>query len=128
MPKSMRSTAEVKLTECRMQARYATAFPRALPPVRKIGLGRRALGGVVLADTLPHDQIDKFASPLVQDFLALLEFNPDVQRWDPHPVRLRVGETGSFHTPDVLVSFYPKGKSASQGPYCTWSSTGGAPQ
>lgn len=40
----------------------------------------------------------------------LLEFNPDVQRWDPQPVRLRVGETGSYYTPDVLVSFYPKGK------------------
>lgn len=68
------------------------------------------MAGMVPADKLPHDQIAKFESSLERDFFVLLEFNPDVQRWDPQPVRLRVGETGSYYTPDVLVSFYPKGR------------------
>lgn len=41
MSKSMRSTVEVSETECSIRASYATGFPRALPPVRKIGLRRR---------------------------------------------------------------------------------------
>lgn len=62
MSKSMRSAVEVSTTECRIQASYTTGFPRALPPVRRIGLGRRALAGMVPADKLPHDNIAKFES------------------------------------------------------------------
>lgn len=63
---------------------------------------------MVPADKLPHSQIARFESSLERDFFVLLEFNPDVQRWDPQPVRLRVGETGSYYTPDVLVSVQKK--------------------
>lgn len=96
-------------TSCSIRCSYATGYPRALPPVRKIGLGRRALAGMLPGTKLAHDQIAKFESSLERDFFVLLEFNPDVQRWDPQPVRLRVEETGRDYTPDVLVSFYPKG-------------------
>lgn len=84
-----------------------TGFPRALPPVRKIGLGRRALAGMVPGTKVLEDGAARFESSLERDFFVLLEFNPDVQRWDPQPVRIRVDETGQDYVPDVLVSFYP---------------------
>lgn len=90
MSEAVRRAGKDHATSHSIQPIYATGYPRALPPVRKIGLGRRALAGVVPGTKLPHDQIAKFESSLERDFFVLLEFNPDVQRWDPQPVHLRV--------------------------------------
>lgn len=103
----MRTASKERATGCSIQLSDATGFPRALPPVRKIGLGRRALAGLMPGAKLPDDEIARFESSLERDFFVLLEFNPDVQRWDPQPVRLPVEKTGTDYVPDVLVSFYP---------------------
>lgn len=83
----------------------ATGFPRALPPVRKIGLGRRALAGLMPTAKGHLERLARFESSLERDFFVLLEFNGDVIRWDPQPIRLEVPETGRNYVPDVLVSF-----------------------
>jgi hypothetical protein len=83
----------------------ATGFPRALPPVRKIGLGRRALAGLMPSAKGGLGGPARFESSLERDFFVLLEFNGDVVRWDPQPIRLQVDETGRDYVPDVLVSF-----------------------
>lgn len=82
-----------------------TGFPRLLPPIRKIGLGRRALAGMIPSDKLSETKIARFESSLERDFYVLLEFNPLVLRWDPQPVRLRVDEGSPSYVPDVLVSY-----------------------
>lgn len=81
----------------------ATGFPRALPPVRKIGLGRRALAG--LMPSAKGEGVARFESSLERDFFVLLEFNGDVERWDPQPIRLQVADAKRDYVPDVLVSF-----------------------
>jgi hypothetical protein len=52
--------------------------------------------------------IAKFESSLERDFFVLLEFNAEVQRWDPQPVRIRIDETSRDYVPDVLVTFHPE--------------------
>lgn len=83
----------------------ATGFPRLLPPIRKIGLGRRAVAGLLASEKQADAKGAGFESALERDFFVLLEFNPKVIRWDPQPCRIAVSETGTSYTPDVLVTY-----------------------
>lgn len=83
----------------------ATGFPRLLPPIRKIGLGRRAVAGMMPSDKQSDGGIARFESSLERDFYVLLEFNRQVTRWDPQPIRLAVHATGTSYVPDVLVTY-----------------------
>lgn len=83
----------------------ANEFPRLLPPARKIGLGRRALAGLQPTAKGGSSQPARFESSLERDFYVLLEFNIDVLRWDPQPVRLDLGSGLGTYVPDVLVSY-----------------------
>jgi len=83
----------------------ATGFPRLLPPIRKIGLGRRAVAGQLASDKQLDSGGASFESSLERDFFILLEFNPRVVRWDPQPCRIAVAQTGTTYVPDVLVSY-----------------------
>lgn len=83
----------------------ATGFPRLLPPIRKIGLGRRAVAGMMSSDKQSEGGVARFESSLERDFYVLLEFNPRVVRWDPQPVRIDVPDTGTAYVPDVLVGY-----------------------
>lgn len=107
-PERMRAPSEVTATGYSFLASDATGFPRALPPVRKIGLGRRALAGLMPCSKVLEGGIAKFESSLERDFFVLLEFNGDVLRWDPQPVRIPVETTGRDYVPDVLVTFVPE--------------------
>lgn len=80
----------------------ATGFPRRLPPARKIGLGRRALTGLIPSKKLSEGASARFESSLERDFFALLEFSNDVLGWDPQPVQIPV-PGGRPYVPDVLV-------------------------
>lgn len=83
----------------------ASGFPRLLPPARKIGLGRRALAGIIPTDKGLNSAQARFESSLERDFYVMLEFNVDVLRWDPQPLRLSLGEDGGSYVPDVLVTY-----------------------
>ena len=102
--KSLRLVTTDGATDYSFSHTDANGFPRLLPPARKIGLGRRALAGM-----MPSDKGDegsppaKFESALERDFFVLLEFNVDVLRWDAQPVRLDLGD--KVYTPDVLVTY-----------------------
>ena len=81
----------------------AYGYPKAMPPARKIGLGRRALTGLV-----PRSNSDPahFESSLERDLFVLLEFDPHVYFWEPQPVTLDVTNPADMrarrYTPDVL--------------------------
>lgn len=109
--KGLRPLIKADATSYSFHTSDATGFPRALPPVRKIGLGRRALAGLMPSSKGEMSGVARFESSLERDFFVLLEFNGDVARWDPQPVRLPVPETGREYVPDVLVSFLGPGGS-----------------
>jgi len=49
-------------------------------------------------------------SMLEQDFLVLLEFDPEVSRYGVQPIQIKwtpTGETARRYTPDVLVTYHP---------------------
>lgn len=46
-----------------------------------------------------------FESSLERDFFVLLEFDLRVERWDPQPVRIVVGDSYPSYVPDVLVTY-----------------------
>lgn len=83
----------------------ANGFPRLLPPARKIGLGRRALAGMMPTEKGASAMPARFESSLERDFFVLLEFNVDVVRWDPQPIRLDLGPGCGTYVPDVLATF-----------------------
>jgi len=83
----------------------ANGFPRPLPPVRKIGLGRRALAGLMPSDKGAEASPVRFESSLERDFFVLLEFNTDVIRWNAQPIRLDLGDGRGTYVPDVLATF-----------------------
>ena len=114
LPKSKRPVTKVDATSYSFTHSDATGFPRALPPIRKIGLGRRALAGLIPSEKLEQGGIARFESSLERDFFVLLEFSSDVTRWDPQPVRLEV-DGGRPYVPDVLVTFLPPGLMADNG-------------
>lgn len=104
-PKPSRLFPKVDATIYTFHHTVATGFPRLLPPIRKIGLGRRAVAGMMPSEKQSDSGIARFESSLERDFYVLLEFDRHVLRWDPQPVRLPVPERGTSYVPDVLVTY-----------------------
>lgn len=104
-PKSLRRMTIEGATEYHFSHTDATGFPRLLPPARKIGLGRRALAGMMPSGKGTDSPSARFESSLERDFFVLLEFNTNVLRWDAQPIRLDVGDGAAPYVPDVLVTY-----------------------
>lgn len=100
--KGLQLSAKVNDTSFEFDPSDATGFPRRLPPARKIGLGRRALTGLIPSQKLSEGASARFESSLERDFFALLEFSNDVLGWDPQPVQIPIPD-GRPYVPDVLV-------------------------
>lgn len=78
-------------------------------PVRKIPKSYRNVTGIK-ADTKAIGQA-RFESPLERDFIALLEFSPEVSQYEVQPVTIEwQDEWGKprCYTPDIRVEFYPE--------------------
>lgn len=104
-PHSARPLTKVCATNYTFHHSVATGFPRALPPARKIGLGRRALAGIMPSQKQPGVEPARFESSLERDFYVLLEFDLKVRRWEPQPVRIPVCGGHPSYVPDVLVTY-----------------------
>jgi hypothetical protein len=76
-----------------------------LPPARKIGLGRRALAGIMPSQKQSGVEAARFESSLERDFYVLLEFDLTVVKWEPQPIRIPVGAGHPSYVPDVLVTY-----------------------
>ena len=75
-------------------------------PIRKIPKNYRNVTGVAASDKAVGAA--QFESTLERDYLALLEFSPEVVRFEVQPVKIEwVDDQGSprSYTPDVLVEF-----------------------
>jgi len=107
--KRLQLPVEVDNTTFEFPPSDATGFPRRLPPARKIGLGRRALTGLIPSLKLSEGASARFESSLERDFFALLEFNNDVLGWDPQPIQIPV-PGGRPYVPDVLVRWVGAGR------------------
>lgn len=103
--KSVRQVTKVGENDYSFDHSDANGFPRLLPPARKIGLGRRALSGLMPSEKNSETSPARFESALERDFFVLLEFNVDVLRWDAQPIRLDLGGELGTYVPDVLVTF-----------------------
>ncbi|WP_407472493.1 TnsA endonuclease N-terminal domain-containing protein [Xanthomonas campestris] len=112
--KVLQPTGKVGDTRFEFDPSDATGFPRRLPPARKIGLGRRALTGLIPSQKLSEGASARFESSLERDFFALLEFSNDVAGWDPQPVRIPV-PGGRPYVPDVLVHWLGSDRSLAGG-------------
>ncbi|HEU0153149.1 MAG TPA: TnsA endonuclease N-terminal domain-containing protein [Arenimonas sp.] len=91
----------------------AKGFPNALPPARKIGLGRRSLTGLMTSGQKVEGP-GPFESSLERDYYVLLEFDVRVFAWHPQPLKVVTAKTeerpGRAYYPDVLVErSHPKG-------------------
>lgn len=78
-------------------------------PVRKIPKSFRNVTGISASTKALGDA--QFESTLERDFLALLEFSPDVASFEVQPVRIEWRDTAGdlrSYTPDVLVTFKPE--------------------
>lgn len=75
-------------------------------PARKVPKNYRNVTGIVASSKA--EGAAEFESTLERDFLTLLEFSPDVERFEVQPVTLgwHDGTQDRRYTPDVLV--YPK--------------------
>lgn len=77
-------------------------------PVRKIPKNYRNVTGVAASSKAVGAA--QFESTLERDFLALLEFSPEVEHFEVQPIKIswRDGQgTSRSFTPDVLVTFGP---------------------
>lgn len=77
-------------------------------PVRKIPKSYRNVTGVTPSSKAVGEA--QFESTLERDFLALLEFSPEVARFEVQPAKIQwLDDTGAprCYTPDVLVEFDP---------------------
>lgn len=78
-------------------------------PVRKIPKSFRSVTGI--AASTKAVGAAQFESTLERDFLALLDFSPEVARYEVQPVRIEWPEGSKSvrsYTPDVLVEFIPQ--------------------
>jgi hypothetical protein len=80
----MQITTEYDAKPFRFLAEDAKGFPSMLPPVRKIGLCRRSLSGL-MASATKNKAAPRFESKLERDFLVLLEYDNAVVGWVPQP-------------------------------------------
>lgn len=112
--KGLQLRGEVSETTFEFDPSDATGFPRRLPPARKIGLGRRALTGLIPSQKLSEGASAHFESSLERDFFVLLEFSNDVAGWDPQPVQIPV-PGGRPYVPDVLVHWLGADRSIASG-------------
>lgn len=79
-------------------------------PVRRIPRSHRNVTGVLAAEKAEGQA--QFESTLERDFLALLEFAPDVAAFEVQPVEVRwsAGDQERRYTPDVLVKYRRQGQ------------------
>ena len=79
-------------------------------PVRKIQKNFRNVTGIAASSKAVGPA--EFESTLERDFLALLDFSPDVARYEVQPVRIEWSDGtkkgARRYTPDVLVEFVPE--------------------
>lgn len=79
-------------------------------PVRKIPKNFRNVTGIAASSKVVGPA--QFESTLERDFLALLDFSPEVVRYEVQPVRIEWSEGANkgarSYTPDVLVEFVPE--------------------
>jgi len=78
-------------------------------PIRTIPKSYRNVTGV--AASTKSVGAAQFESPLERDFIALLEFSPDVVRYEVQPVTIDWTDSqgqARHYTPDILVEFIPK--------------------
>ncbi len=74
-------------------------------PVRKIPKNHVSVTGVhATSKSIDHAE---FESPLENDFLTLLDFDPRVKSYEVQPVRVPVNGVANGYVPDVLVHFHP---------------------
>lgn len=74
-------------------------------PVRSIPKNHIAVTGRHAADkAIGHAD---FESPLENEYLTLLDFDPQVEKYDVQPVRVPVPGVPRGYVPDVLVQFLP---------------------
>ena len=78
-------------------------------PVRKIPKNYRNVTGVAASGKAVGPA--QFESTLERDFLALLDFSQEVERYEVQPIKIEWrderGDTRSY-TPDVLIEFIPE--------------------
>lgn len=75
-------------------------------PVRKIPKNYRNVTGIAAQSKAIGEA--QFESPLERDFLALLEFSPEVARYEVQPVRIEWKDAQGklrYYRPDVRVEF-----------------------
>lgn len=75
-------------------------------PARKIPPNRRSLTGMVASRK--NERLVASESSLERDFLVLLEFDPDVERYEEQPARIGYTDEKGVrrtYTPDVLVNY-----------------------
>lgn len=79
-------------------------------PVRKIPRSHRNVTGVLAAGKAEGQA--QFESTLERDFLALLEFAPEVAAFEVQPVEVHWndGDQDRRYTPDVLISYKRAGR------------------
>lgn len=79
-------------------------------PVRNIPKNYRNVTGIAASSKAVGPA--QFESTLERDFLALLDFSPDVARYEVQPVRIEWSDEAKKgvhrYTPDVLVEFVPE--------------------
>lgn len=77
-------------------------------PIRKIPRNYRNVTGVAASGKAIGSA--QFESTLERDFLSILEFSPEIARFEVQPVKIEWQDTQSrlrTYTPDVLVEFLP---------------------
>jgi hypothetical protein len=78
-------------------------------PIRKVPKNYRNVTGVAASDKAVGSA--QFESTLERDFLAILEFSPEVDRFEVQPLKIEWRDnqdTPRSYTPDVLVEFRPE--------------------
>ncbi len=74
-------------------------------PVRKIPKNHVSVTGLhATSKSIEHAE---FESPLENDYLTLLDFDPKVKDYEVQPVRVPVNGVPNGYVPDVLVHFHP---------------------
>ncbi len=78
---------------------------KIITPVRKIKTSQRSLRGKILSNK--DNQVHDFESSLERDFIEMLEFDSNVDRYVEQPITIEYRENGVLknYTPDFLVYY-----------------------